>query len=467
MRLKAGEPRTARRRASSRARTAGTAAVLASLLWVAAPAAAGPTAAGATTFQVQEEAVRKSGGEIYTFYAERGYRPLWFDSRGTLKPSAGLLLQLLETAEFDQIDPAALGVAELKSAIEAAVESGTAPSLTRAELGLSRAFVTYAQALRSAQDSPMSYEHDNLRPQALRPYHLLKAAATARSTSDYIGDMGWMHPLYAPLRRSLSPELGSDDPIRQVAISNLARIRGIPTSQRQIIVDVANARLWMYENGRPVDSMRVVVGRPTTRTPLLAGYLRYAIVNPYWNVPDELVSRNIAANVLRQGTGYLKARGYQVLSDWGDDPQIVDPGTINWRAAARGELDLRVRQLPRAGNAMGKVKYEFPNQHGIYLHDTPEKGLLQKDARQFSAGCIRLEDAERLGRWLMQGRPLPESDNPEERVDLPRPVPIYLTYLTAHAENGRIALGPDPYGIDAKSRRTLALGNFERADLVR
>lgn len=453
------------RRGAMPVRDAARISVLACLLAITPPAHAAPPSSAASTFQVQTEPVRQAGGELYTFYAGRGYRPLWIDGRGALTAAAGRLVELVETAEYDGIEPASLDVAGLKAAIRNAASTGTPSNLTRAELSLSAAFVAYAQALRSAGSASMTYEHDNLRPQALRPYHLLQAAALAPSLDDYVGQMKWMHPLYAPLRRSLSA-VSSEDAIRQVAVNNLARIRGIPAAQRQVIVDIASARLWMYEDGRPVDSMRVVVGRTTTRTPLLAGYLRYAILNPYWNVPAELVSKNIAANALRRGPAYLRGGGYQVLSNWSDNPVPIDPRKVDWKAAARGELDLRVRQLPGAGNAMGKVKFEFPNQHGIYLHDTPEKGLMQKEARQLSAGCIRLEDAERLGRWLMRGQPLPETDSPEARVDLPRPVPIYLTYLTAHAEQGRIALGPDPYGIDGAKRPSLAVRQFDPADVT-
>ena len=98
---------------------------------------------------------------------------------------------------------------------------------------------------------------------------------------------------------------------------------------------------------------------------------------------------------------------------------------------------------------MGVVKFMFPNEQGIYLHDTPDKELLLKNARQFSSGCVRLEDATRFGRWLLN-QPLPrKTKEPEQRVELPEAVPVYLTYLTAMPSNGRIAFQPDVYAQDA------------------
>jgi murein L,D-transpeptidase YcbB/YkuD len=111
---------------------------------------------------------------------------------------------------------------------------------------------------------------------------------------------------------------------------------------------------------------------------------------------------------------------------------------------------VHVRQKPGPRNSMGTIKYEFPNPYGIYLHDTPLKQLFAKDKRTLSLGCIRLEDAARLGRWLLQG-PIPTdlADSPEQHRQLPRGVPIYVTYLTAQADGGQLTFAKDVYGLDA------------------
>jgi murein L,D-transpeptidase YcbB/YkuD len=182
--------------------------------------------------------------------------------------------------------------------------------------------------------------------------------------------------------------------------------------------------------------------------------VRYAILNPYWNVPTDLVQRKAESGALTGAT--MQKLGFEALSDWSASPQLLDPQAIDWKAVASGAEQLRVRQVPGPSNAMGKVKFMFPNDLGIYLHDTPERALFDKSPRYFSSGCVRLEDAQRLGEWLF-GKPLvAETDAPEQNVALPRPVPVYLTYLTAQATDGRVAYLDDAYGRDDPDPKLMA-----------
>ena len=236
---------------------------------------------------------------------------------------------------------------------------------------------------------------------------------------------------------------------------NLARARVLPDPRtRHIVVDAAAARLWMYEDGKLKDTMRVIVGMPEEPTPMLAGMMRYAIVNPYWNVPMDLVGRRIVPKV-RAGAS-LRKLGFEALSDWSDNARVLEPAEIDWSAVAAGTQPLRVRQLPGKTNAMGKMKFMFPNNLGIYLHDTPEKHLFRKEERRFSSGCVRVEDAPRLAKWLF-GKPLkPSSDAPEQHVPLTTPIPVYITYLTAAPDESGIAFRKDAYGRDEVGMRQFA-----------
>jgi murein L,D-transpeptidase YcbB/YkuD len=406
---------------------------------------------------VQAAIVERASGDVRAFYVHHE-TPLWFTDAGSLRPAARELVRLIETADYDGLDPAQLRAGELEAAVLRAQQDHSPAAFAEAEVALSTALARYVGAmLRQPPNTEMLYEHDVLRPFEPNTTTVLLAAAAARSLEAYVSEMRWMHPLYAQIRRNLTD--GAVTPsLRQAALASLQRVRAIPAPpwQRHVLIDIASARLWMYEGDRVVDSMRIVVGKPDTPTPMMAGYIRQAVLNPYWNVPAHLVRKTIAPGVLSQGVGYLRARGYEVLSDWSDEATELDPRKIDWRAVAAGDDEVRVRQNPGATNAMGVVKYEFPNLQGIYLHDTPDKNLLREDARQFSNGCIRLEDAERLGRWLLGGDLPRPAGAPEERVDLAQPVPIYITYLTVLADGNGLALGSDPYGLDGGGRSVLA-----------
>ena len=193
---------------------------------------------------------------------------------------------------------------------------------------------------------------------------------------------------------------------------------------------------------------------------MMAAMIRYTAVNPYWNVPPDLTAERIAPNVVKSGLGYLKDKGYIVLSDWSETAKPADPSKVDWDAVAAGRIQIRIRQNPGPANAMGRMKFMFPNPQGVYLHDTPDKQLLNEAARLFSGGCVRLEDAPRLAKWLY-GRPLEiKSKRPEQPVPLDRPVPVYLAYLTAVPSGNQIVFFDDIYGKDRSQLAATSKGHF-------
>ena len=239
----------------------------------------------------------------------------------------------------------------------------------------------------------------------------------------------------------------------QLIMINMERAKRLPAPEEQrkyAIVDAGNARLSLWENGRKVDEMKVVVGKAETATPMLAAYIRFASVNPYWNVPPELVRSLIGPRVAAQGVSYLTDREYQVLNDYGDNAQVLDPNSIDWQAVVDGRTEVRLRRLPSPANSMGMMKFMLPNYFGIYLHDSPEKDHFTKNELWISNGCIRVEDYKRFARWLFGGY-VPQGRDPkvEEEVELPKPVPVYMTYLTAQPTAGGVQFYEDHYGRDA------------------
>jgi murein L,D-transpeptidase YcbB/YkuD len=421
--------------------------VAAALAAVAAPLAASAASAATATAAAPAVAVQGGPDGVTEFYRARGGYPLW------LSPSSGAaaeqLIGLLSSADADGLNPGRFDVNRLAKALRAA-RGGDIRAIHRAETLLSNTFVDYARELRRPPNIGIVYVDRELIPAPPPARLLLQSAASAPSLSAFVQNMGWMNPTYAQLRRALVSGTFRTDAERRTLALNLERARALPVGAgRYVLVNTAAQRLFMYENGQVVDSMRVVVGKPKHATPMMSAFIRFASLNPYWNVPPDLAAERVAPNVLKSGVSYLRSAGYQVLSDWSDNASVADPTTIDWKAVAAGTTEVRLRQLPGPRNAMGRMKFMFPNKEGIYLHDTPERELLSEASRLFSGGCVRLEDAPRLGRWLY-GQPLePQGARPEQQVPLAQPVPVYLTYLTAVPSGSQIAYFEDIYGRDA------------------
>ncbi|HXC73529.1 MAG TPA: L,D-transpeptidase family protein [Sphingomicrobium sp.] len=393
--------------------------------------------------------VSDQAAAIAAFYRSRGGAPLWFSPRSGAAPQQ--LIQLLTTASAENLDPRRYDTRTLARLVGAA-QRGDPNAIREAEARLSQAFVTYVRDQKHDPRVGVIYVDQELKPTPPSAATILGQAAAAPSLADYVQKMGWMNPIYANLRLALASGLYLNPTQRHLLALNLERARVLPsTSGRYVIVNAPAARLYMYENGQVVDSMRVVAGRPDpiAQTPMMVAYMRYIALNPYWNSPADITAKKLAPTILKEGRAYFKNRGYELLSDWSDHARVIDPMSIDWRAVQAGRVQARLRQKPGPANSMGKMKFMFPNAQGIWLHDTPEKEKIEDAARLQSNGCVRLEDAPRFARWLFYGRPpSPKGAHPEQKVNLPAPVPIYLTYLTAVPSGTSIVYFDDFYGKD-------------------
>jgi murein L,D-transpeptidase YcbB/YkuD len=429
-------------------------AACAALMGLSLPALA------ATTPELPGAAIQVSPSAaqaVQAFYANRGGAPLWLNS-GAESTAARELIGILDRAPLDGLDNGPMLAAEAQ-ALLARAQSGDRSAVDAADRLLSAAWVSYVQAVQRPP-AGMIYADAWVTPRSQSAMEILQRTAAAPSLSAYVRSVSEVNPLYAQLRDAAWAQMqssgGSVDPR---VLTSLDRAREHPVQDKYIMVDAAAARLYMIEDGRMVDSMRVVVGKagPHTQTPMMASTIYYATLNPYWHVGSDLVRSLIAKNVLEKGLGYLKTQGYQVLPADPNDDRLLDPSTIDWQAVANGSQMVRVRELPGPANSMGHVKFGFPNAYDIYLHDTPVKELFSQDDRDLSHGCIRLEDAEKLARWMMGRDPEAGSDAPEQNVALPSPVPIYVTYLTAQAHGGQLSFVDDIYGRDSQAMQVAAL----------
>lgn len=411
-----------------RVRPAGFAVLAAAALFAAAPV----------------EPIFASGLSVQS--AEERARPQWVkhgDDR-----AAQHLIGLLQSAALDGLDPKKFSVKKLKRAVLVA-EAGRPGAVDKANALLDKALVSYVTALRRAPTREWIVNDREAIPGAPSADELLTDAARSPSPEIWLKAMPFMHPSYAELRRALArAEVLDDRESADLLRINLQRVRLLPADGRYVLVNTAAQKLYMYEDGKVVDEMRVVVGKAHQPTPMMAATIKFTALNPYWQVPPDLAAERVAPGVVEEGVGYLKRHGYVVLSDWGEKARPVDPSTVDWQAVADGKILVRVRQNPGRYNAMGRMKFMFPNPQGIYLHDTPNKELLTEDARLFSGGCVRLEDAPRLAKW-MHGRPLSwRGAKTEQPVDLPKPMPVYLIYQTAAPSGDDIVFYEDIYGKD-------------------
>jgi murein L,D-transpeptidase YcbB/YkuD len=413
-----------------------------------------PTAAMAAGKSPVAAAVQN---DIDDFYQARAGRPLWL-ANGNFSGGEALL-DLFDHASIDRVDSSLIRVRDVRRAMSRAV-NGDPQAVYRADRLLTENFVRYVRAMRTMDPVSAGWEINDreLTPTPPSAAAILREVSTTASPALFVRQLGWMSPLYAQLRQSLaSTSQGAE---AQIIRANMERARILPGSSvgRYVLVNIASQQLEMWENGKVAGSMKVVVGKPEMPTPQMAALIRYTAVNPYWNLPSDLVAERVAPNVLKEGQSYLTKKGYVILSDWSDNATVVSPTEIDWDAVAAGTVQLRMRQKPGVANAMGKMKFMFPNPKGVYLHDTPQKELMADDTRLFSAGCVRLEAAPKLAAWLY-GRTLKtRGAKPEQRVDLDKPVPVYLAYLTAKPKGGQVSFYTDIYHRDPQAMADASMG---------
>lgn len=244
--------------------------------------------------------------------------------------------------------------------------------------------------------------------------------------------------------------------IRQIAV-NLERWRWLPRDlgNPHVLVNIADYWLRVRENETSVLQMRVVVGTPYRKTPVFSDRISYLVFNPYWHVPARIAAEDKLPLFRRRPTLFDQL-GYEAFQGWGGDAVRVDGATIDWEGLSAAGFPYRLRQKPGPANALGRIKFMFPNPHAVYLHDTPTRWHFHQSRRDFSSGCIRVEHPAELAAYLLRhnGGWTPERikaalDGLDERsVSLRRTVPIHLLYWTAWAEEGRLHFRPDVYDRD-------------------
>lgn len=405
-------------------------------------------------------------GSVAAVYDTFKLKPMWFRN-GAPTVAATQLQQVLRRARLDGLQNGP----ELAVGVENAVRqasSGNSVDINNAEQTLSAAWALYVQTIKRPTPG-MIYAFDVLKPQGSRTDQILLAASGAPSLEQHIASVASVNPVYSKIRDAewaRMQQTGSLDPDPRVAL-NLERARSIPGKGRFILVDAGSSRVFLYDNGVPVDSMKVIVGSKKLPTPLISSMMYYIVYNPYWNAPDHLVRGPIAQKTLAGGEKYFNSMGYQIMADWSSNSATIPYSTIDWKSVQAGKTRIRVRQDPGPKNFMGVLKFPFPNPEDIYLHDTEAKVRFGDADLHQSNGCVRLEDAHRFGRWLLGSDPVAPGSVPETQVQVAQPVPIILTYLTAQVTDQGLTFLRDVYGWDQPGAAQVAMAAMQASRVPR
>ena len=391
-------------------------------------------------------------GEAIRLHYSRHQHFLWSDQGGVSAKAQAAIARLAESDAVG-LDPADYRVAlpDLQNA-----DAGAAPAaLLRFELALSAKVLTYVLDATRGRIDPnrLSGYHDLPR----KTVDLAAALATIAQSSDIAADLDGRNPDSLQFR-TLVAELArqnGDDPQGNAAAKlrmALERLRWLPRELggRYVFLNQPAFEVsYVNGTGAPL-TMRAVIGKPNAQTYFFTDRIKDITYNPYWNVPRSILINEMLPKLWRDPS-YLDRLGYEVSNSRG---RAVASSAVDWAAVAAQQAGVDVRQPPGRGNALGRLKIDFPNKHAIYLHDTNQRHLFAREQRALSHGCVRLEHPREMAAALLGSRvadvdrKIASGENRTERV--PGDVPVYLAYFTAWPDpHGNVRYYKDVYGRDA------------------
>jgi len=256
-----------------------------------------------------------------------------------------------------------------------------------------------------------------------------------------------------------SLNVSADDRVKQIVV-NMERWRWLPRDlqDRHILVNIANFQMEVFDQKDSFLNMRVVVGKTYRMTPVFSDRMTYLVINPYWFVPESIAQTDVLNNV-KEDPNYLANQEIRVINGWENDSRMPATKGIDWNSVSSSNWSYRFIQDPGPRNLLGRVKFMFPNQFDVYLHDTPHKDTFTNARRDYSSGCIRVEKPLELTEYLLRGHPdwpptrirhmLSGGDYSTHTVMLPEPIAIHIVYWTAWIGNDKnLYFSPDIYGRD-------------------
>jgi murein L,D-transpeptidase YcbB/YkuD len=402
------------------------------------------------------------------FYESRQHMPAWVDGDETTAHWKDLVQQL-KYSEAHGLDPAVYPFAEfeqLREQSQTKVHGTRFPveRIPEMDAKMTYAYLRYAADLLGWTRSPRQVHRNWLTDAKEEDLAARLTDAIAKNrVRDSLEELAPTHPQYKGLQAALAQEKTAPTGHAEQIRMNMERWRWAPRDlgERYVLINVPAYVMQVMEGEQPVLSMRVIVGEPKNQTPLFSDEMTHIVFSPYWNIPQGIASDETLPAIARD-PDFLLRNNIEVVGTSGS----VDPRSVDWSdpEAAKG---LRFRQRPGASNALGLVKFIFPNHFNVYLHDTPGDRLFFKEKRPFSHGCIRVEDPLALAKYVLRDQA--EWTEPriqtamnarqEQHVKLKSGIPVHIGYWTAWVEpDGKtVTYTDDPYGIDPQHARLIGV----------
>jgi murein L,D-transpeptidase YcbB/YkuD len=414
-----------------------------------------------SALEIKERAV------LSDVYAARRDTPIWLSEGGLTERGAALGAEILKADDWG-LDPRDFALPTIPPAAQL-----TSESIGKADVEISLALLKYARYARGGRIiDPTILLNSNLdrKPQLLDPETVFKDALTATDTAAYLHSLHPKHPQFEKLRQAYIAN--KTKPLGKRILANMEEWRWMPEDlgQAHVLANVPEFMVYFYKDGTPIHSERIVVGEVGKQTTIYTRNLKSVVFKPMWRVPDSIKAHELQPNLLRGGSMF---RQYELELET-KDGKPLDYRTIDWRTA--NILDYEVVQPPGRKNVMGVVKFTFPSQHTIFMHDTIDKWMFAQNVRTLSHGCLRLRNPMKMAEAILmedKGWDPAKVDDAmmkgprNNEIVLEKKIPMHLVYFTTWVDDaGKLKTFADIYGHE--KRITLALaGQWDKIDVGR
>lgn len=401
-------------------------------------------------------------GQYAAFYKGNKYRSIWTDKGGffgikkDLNANGQKLVAALKNAKNDGLE-----TSDYFSPLPGSLQKVNGPELAKIELYLTSAFAAYSRDMFLGKTDPSQLADEIVPAKKTFEANAILSAASSRGIDHALDMVRPSHPQYEALRGLMSRTL---DPKKRAQIAiNMERWRWLPQDlgNQHILVNQPAFKVYIYSGGSVLDERNVVVGKIEHKSPMFSDVMEYVEFNPQWNIPVSIAVNEFLPKLVSD-RNYAKSKGYTVYEGYDENAQEIDSRKVNWSKvkADQDTFPYRFVQGEGGDNALGEVKFLFPNEFNVYLHDTPSKKLFKQPSRAYSHGCIRVQDplefAEKI--FSVAGGINPDTIRPlvktgeRKQVNLKKSLPVHLAYFTVWVDGGQPVYYPDVYGRDAVLR---------------